>query len=280
METIRTAAEFRAKLGDASCVLVPTMGALHEGHLALARVGQTVAAERRCPLAVSIFVNPAQFNDPADLARYPRPLEHDLALLGELGVDVAFAPDVQEIYPQTDRDAAPEVDVPPVGRCPALEDSSRPGHFAGVCRVVSRLFDLCTPSAAVFGEKDWQQTRVVKAMCEQQGRSIEILVGQTVRESDGLAMSSRNQHLTREARSRAIGIWRGFQAARAESRPDAAERALAREMASAGFDIEYATIRCAESLMPTTGNDQRPLRILAAGVLDGVRLLDNAPWPA
>ncbi len=280
MDVLTETAGLRDRLGTARCVLVPTMGALHEGHLSLVARGRDDARARGLPLAVSIFVNPAQFNDPADLRDYPRTLDADLGALREHGVDIAFVPDPEEVYPPDDPDAAPEPEVPPVGRLPGLEDRFRPGHFPGVCRVVSRLFDLCRPAAAVFGEKDWQQACVVASMCRQQGRDTEILLGATVREADGLAMSSRNTHLSPESRPKAAAIWQGFQAACRENTPEAAERVLVATMGSAGFEIEYATIRDAESLMPPAGEADRPLRVLAAGVLDGVRLLDNAPWPA
>ncbi len=280
METLSTVADLRSAVAATRCVLVPTMGALHEGHLSLMRLGASAASARGCPLVVSVFVNPAQFNDSGDLARYPRPLAQDLAMLRGLGVDLAFTPDETEIYPPGDTAAAPQPAVPAVGRLPGLEDRFRPGHFAGVCRVVSRLFDVCTPLAAVFGEKDWQQSRVVAAMSDEQGRDTEILVGATVREADGLAMSSRNQHLTPEARASAVGIWRGFEAARREASIGAAELVLSEHLRAAGFEIEYATVRDADTLLPPASSDPGGLRIFAAGVLSGVRLLDNTPWPA
>ncbi|MEL6795547.1 MAG: pantoate--beta-alanine ligase [Planctomycetota bacterium] len=270
----------QASLGTTGSVLVPTMGALHEGHLALVKLGKAEALRRDCKLVVSIFVNPDQFNDPADLHRYPRPLERDLGLLDAEGVDIAFTPAVEDVYPDDQPDAAPQPVVPEVGRLPGLEDAFRPGHFEGVCRVVSRLFDLCRPVAAVFGEKDWQQTRVVSAMCRQQARMTEILIGPTVREADGLAMSSRNQHLGPEQREQAGALWRSFQEANEESDRAVAESLLHRVLSDAGFAVEYATIRDAETLMPSKDPPGRPLRMLAAGVVGGVRLLDNAPWRA
>lgn len=280
METIETVSELRQRLGGRRCVLVPTMGALHEGHVSLVKQGKRLGAEHGVALVASVFVNPAQFNDPSDLESYPRPLERDLEALRDAGVDVAFTPTPAEVYPPDQPDAAPQPEVPEVGRQPGLEDRYRPGHFEGVCRVVSRLFDLCDPLASVFGEKDWQQARVIAEMVAQQARDTHVVIGETVRESDGLAMSSRNAHLTPETRGRALGIWRGFEAARQKPSVDAAETAIRREMKAMGFEIEYATIRDAETLMPSMNIQGCEQRMLAAGVLDGVRLLDNAPWVA
>lgn len=270
----------KALIGGKGCVLVPTMGALHEGHRALVRLGRSEADARRCPLVVSIFVNPDQFNDQGDLRSYPRPIDQDLALLSAEGTDIAFTPDVAAMYPAASPTAAPQPAVPDVGVQPGLEDAYRPGHFKGVCRVVSRLFDLCGPSAAVFGAKDWQQCRVVGDLCQQQGRPTDIVVGPTVRESDGLALSSRNQHLDADARERAPAIWRGFQLARLEPGLLAAEAALRQTMDDAGFAVEYATIRDAQTLMRPVDPSKNQLRMFAAGSLGGVRLLDNEPWPA
>ncbi|MEL7484111.1 MAG: pantoate--beta-alanine ligase [Planctomycetota bacterium] len=280
MDTVTTSTSIRDWLDESSCVLVPTMGALHEGHLSLVECGRKAAARLGCPLVVSVFVNPDQFNDPSDLDAYPRPLAEDLRALEAHGVDVAFVPSVEAMYPEDEPGAAPQPEVPAVGRLPGLEDRFRPGHFPGVCRVVSRLFDLCRPAEAVFGEKDWQQAQVVTAMCREQQRDIRILVAPTVRESDGLAMSSRNQHLSREARARAAAIWRGFDAARLESAISKAEAVIGEHMESAGFAVEYASIRDESTLMVANETSTGPLRMLAAGVLEGVRLLDNAPWPA
>ncbi|MEM1331687.1 MAG: pantoate--beta-alanine ligase [Planctomycetota bacterium] len=280
MDRVLESDSLRASVSKTGSVLVPTMGALHEGHLTLVRLGKSEALRRDCKLVVSIFVNPDQFNDPADLQRYPRPIERDLGLLEAEGVDIAFTPAVEDVYPDDQPDAAPQPAVPEVGRLPGLEDAFRPGHFQGVCRVVSRLFDLCQPVAAVFGEKDWQQTRVVAAMCRQQARMTEILVGPTVREADGLAMSSRNQHLGPEQREHAGALWRSFQEAIKETDRAVAESRMRRVLTDAGFAVEYATIRDAETLMPSKDPTDQPLRMLAAGVVGGVRLLDNAPWRA
>lgn len=282
MDVILNQAGLSEALEGERCVLVPTMGALHEGHLSLIDLARAQADELGLPLAASIFVNPDQFNDPADLESYPRPLTRDLDLLLSRGVEVAFVPDVQTMYPSDDPSAAPQPDVPSVGTEPGLEDDARPGHFAGVCRVVSRLFDLLDPAAAVFGEKDWQQTRVIESMCREQARPTRIIVGSTAREPDGLAMSSRNARLTPDERPRAAGVRWAIEACRSHSDPDRAERELTGVLQQHGLVPEYATIRDEQSLVRRPGLEMngRRFRVLVAARLGDVRLLDNAPWPA
>ena len=281
MDIATTAEDLADALAGEPCVLVPTMGALHSGHAELLTLARRLADDRDLPLAASIFVNPAQFNDQADLQNYPRPVAQDLDLMLSLGVEIAFLPSVEAVYPPDAPEAWPQPDLPAAATEPGLEDRFRPGHFAGVCRVVSRLFDLFDPEAAVFGEKDWQQLRVVSAMVEAQERLIEIIPCPTAREPDGLAMSSRNVHLTAEARGRAVGLHLGLVAAQLEQDPVRAAALLRERMLEAGFAIEYATIRDAATLCvePVYG-EGGPWRALAAGVLGGVRLLDNVPWPA
>lgn len=281
MNLVRTISELDDRLAGERCVLVPTMGALHEGHLALIDEARRVAAGTGAPVAATIFVNPTQFNDPADLERYPRPIERDRAFLAERGVEVLFEPSVETVFPPERPNDWPQPDVPAVGRLPGLEDAFRPGHFEGVCRVVSRLFDLLRPGAAIFGEKDWQQTRVVSAMCAQQGRDVEIVVGPTVREADGVAMSSRNTHLPADARSRASAVIGAIRAAQAEDVARIARERAVGQLEAAGLEIEYAEIRDAATLLEPAGDPAGgPWRILVAARLAGVRLLDNAPWPA
>ncbi len=261
-------------------VLVPTMGALHAGHLSLVRKATEAAGEEGV-VVVSVFVNPTQFNDPADLERYPRTLEADVEALREVGADVVFAPPVEEVYPDG---PLTEVPLPPVATEPKLEDAHRPGHFAGVCQVVARLFELVRPAKAVFGEKDWQQLRVVEAMSERDGLGVEIVAGPTVRERDGLAMSSRNTHLSSEGRRRAPALFAALREASlaklAGAGPDEAEGAMRRVLGEAGVEIDYAAVRDARTLVRDASTDWRgsPMRSILAGRIDGVRLLDNAPW--
>jgi pantoate--beta-alanine ligase len=196
METITTIEALRGRLRGAGPVgFVPTMGALHEGHLSLARRAKADGGT----VVVSVFVNPTQFNDPADLEKYPRDLERDVALCAKAGADVVFAPDAAEMYPEG---ASTTVTVEgPLTRL--LEGAFRPGHFAGVTTVVAKLFGIVGPERAYFGEKDWQQLKVIEKMVRDLNMPVRIIPGATVREPDGLAMSSRNARLSPEAREQA-----------------------------------------------------------------------------
>ncbi len=267
-------------------LFVPTMGALHEGHLALIRHAHHLRATRRLtgPIIVSIFVNPTQFNDPADLRRYPRTLEQDLAGCARAGADAVFVPDVETIYPPAHPVPVPM--LPAVARSPGLEDALRPGHFAGVCQVVARLFELVRPRLALFGEKDWQQLAVIRAMVASgvpANLPIEIVGVPTVRDTDDVALSSRNVFLSPAERASAGAIPRALAAAAGAPTPDAAEATMRHLLNAAGFHIEYAVVRHADTLMPLTPNDlasAAPGRSLIAVRLPSVRLIDNAPWPA
>jgi pantoate--beta-alanine ligase len=178
------------------------MGALHQGHMSLIEL----ALERAEHVAVSIFVNPTQFGPREDYNKYPRPIEADLKKCGEAGVDLVFLPGAEEMY----RPALPEImiDLPQLSS--VLEGKHRPGHFRGVCQVVAKLFNIIRPDIAIFGQKDFQQLRVLTAMAEALDWPIEIIAGPTVREPDGLAMSSRNQYLSVEERARALTINRAL----------------------------------------------------------------------
>lgn len=253
------------------CVFVPTMGALHEGHAALIRKGAELARHRGGACIVSIFVNPTQFNERSDFERYPKTLEADVALCREAGADAVFAPSVEVMYP--DERSAPVPPLPRVAVEPGLEDRFRPGHFAGVCQVVLRLFRLVRPAAAVFGEKDWQQLRVVAAMTREQGLPIEIIGHETIRDPDGLAMSSRNRFLSAAEREAALAIPRALLAARRARTATEAEGAMAAMLS--GLDVEYAVVRDAQSLA-TVGNG--PARALIAARAGRTRLIDNAAW--
>ena len=270
--------------GAAGPLFVPTMGALHAGHVALVRHAAALrvsASAAAAPVVVSVFVNPTQFNDPADLARYPRTLEADAAACREAGADIVFAPDAREVYPADRAIAVPP--LPNVATEPGLEDALRPGHFAGVCQVVARLFDLVRPSVAVFGEKDWQQLQVVRAMVEAAGPAAArpTIVGvPTVREADGLAMSSRNVFLTPSERRAASALSRALREAGREPTPQAGERRMVEVLSGAGLEIQYAVIRDAATLLPpSTEAPTRPCRALIAVRLGAVRLIDNAAWP-
>lgn len=266
------------RAAPASTVLVPTMGALHDGHLALVAVADGFArAHALAGVVVSIFVNPTQFDDPEDYKRYARTLEGDIERCRHAGAAGVYAPGVEAVYPQGRPVLVPDLPDQAIGK--GLEDAHRPGHFAGVCQVVRRLFDLVRPAAAVFGEKDWQQLRVIEAMTERDRLPIVILRGQTLREPDGLAMSSRNRFLTPGERSRSLALSLALAAAGDESDPGAAEQAMRRVLAEHGIDHpDYATVRDADTLGPPAPG--RPARALIAARVGSVRLLDNAPWPA
>ena len=202
MEIINSVKELKEKLyihksQKRSIGLVPTMGALHKGHISLVEK----CSKENDITVVSIFVNPTQFNDKKDLERYPRTLEADCKLLGNIKVDIVFAPSVEEIYPEPDTRT---FSYPPTDT--VMEGKYRPGHFNGVCQIVSKLFDLVEPDKAYFGEKDFQQVAVIKAMVKDKKYSIEIIQCPIIRENDGLALSSRNALLTSQERLIAVNI--------------------------------------------------------------------------
>lgn len=201
MEIVHTVEELRRIMpnGEVGCIgFVPTMGALHEGHISLVAKARTECDT----VVVSVFVNPTQFNDPNDLRNYPRTPERDADMLREAGVDIVFMPSVEEMYPEPDTRVFDFGQIDKV-----MEGATRPGHFNGVAQVVSRLFDMVEPDKAYFGEKDFQQIAVIKALVSQLGSGVEIVECPIVRESDGLAMSSRNALLSPEYRAAAPKIY-------------------------------------------------------------------------
>jgi pantoate--beta-alanine ligase len=253
------------------------MGALHEGHAALIRQGAALARERSIAAGclVSIFVNPTQFNDPKDFARYPRVLDDDLSLCERAGANLVFAPSPEQVYPPGEPIPVPP--LPAVATEPRLEDAHRPGHFAGVCQVVARLFQLTHPAAAIFGEKDWQQFQVIRAMSRQLKLPIEIVPGPTIREKGGLAMSSRNRFLSTDDRERALALSRALCKACEANSPPAAEATMRQVLAEQNITPDYAVVRDAQSLLPPTPATTS-LRSLIAANVGPVRLIDNAPW--
>lgn len=275
VRVVRTADELRREVGAGS-VFVPTMGALHEGHASLMRVARREARRRGADACVvSVFVNPTQFTESEDLAAYPKTLEADLLVCEREGMDAVFVPSVEEVYPRGLDVRVPT--LPAVATEPGLEDRWRPGHFAGVCQVVLRLFEMVLPVAAVFGEKDWQQLQVVRALVRQERRGIDIVPGPTVRDTDGLAMSSRNGRLGSDERRIALALYRALCRGGAVPDPSRAEAVMGREMADAGVGVEYAVVRDAETLGAPRGS--RTCRALVAGRVGKVRLIDNAMWP-
>ena len=254
--------------------LVPTMGALHDGHAALIRNAREHAGDDGT-VVVSIFVNPAQFNEPSDFDAYPRTLDTDAAICARLGVDAIFAPAVEAMYPPGELERP--VELPSVATEPGLEDRFRPGHFEGVYRVCRRLFEVTGARRAYFGEKDWQQLQLMRALVAQESLPLEIVPVPTVRERDGIALSSRNVHLTTADRARALAISRALVEAGRHADPDAAEAAGAQVLRASDIRPEYLAVRDAETLGPVRPG--RPGRVLAAAPVGATRLIDNAPWP-
>lgn len=262
-------------------VVVPTMGALHLGHASLVELGATIARERgtRAGCVVWVFVNPTQFNDRSDLDRYPRTLESDVGLSERCGAAAVFAPDAEVVYPPGVEIGVPA--LPSVATEPGLEDRFRPGHFAGVCQVVKRFFGLMRPSVAIFGEKDWQQLQVVRAMVAQEGLDVEIRPSPTVREPDGLAMSSRNRFLDGADRVRALALHASLAAASQAESVGEAERMMRDVLRSRGAEVEYAVIRRSETLEVEASGKRRVAggsRALIAARVGSVRLIDNCDW--
>jgi pantoate--beta-alanine ligase len=249
---------------------VPTMGALHAGHLELVRL-----AKARCSRAVvSIFVNPAQFAPNEDLDRYPRDEAGDLAKLAEAGCDLVWSPGRAEMYPESFATR-----IAPAGAAEGLESDFRPHFFGGVATVCCKLFTQVAPDIAVFGEKDYQQLAVIRQMVRDLDLPLEIVALPTVREADGLAMSSRNAYLSPDQRRIAPSIYAVItsvaEAARQGSAIDKAVAAGKRTLESAGFRVDYLEVRDAGTLKAAEPGTQRPLRVLAAAWLGKTRLIDN-----
>lgn len=254
------------------------MGALHEGHLSLIRY----AASLKHQVVVSIFLNPTQFAPTEDLESYPSTPTHDLELAEQAGADLIFMPAVKTIYPnglEAATEEAARLSLPEVATKPGLEDADRPHFFGGVCLVVGRLFDLVRPGATMFGEKDYQQLLSIREMVTMDADrfgGIQVIGRPTIREPDGLAMSSRNAYLNDETRPRALGLFTALQAVRELGDPNEAEARMRVILADHGLDVDYATVRDADSLQPPDSRT-RSYRALIAARLDQVRLIDNAP---
>jgi pantoate--beta-alanine ligase len=271
MQVIHTVAEVRERLrGEPSVVLVPTMGNLHAGHIALVRK----AREHGRTVAVSIFVNRLQFEPGGDFDRYPRTLAEDCARLEAAGCHVAFAPDEKELYP-----AAQEIVLVPPKAAEQLCGDFRPGHFQGVVTVVAKLLNIVQPHVAIFGKKDYQQLLVLQQLVRQLNFGVKVVPGETVREADGLAMSSRNGYLSPQERQEAARLSRELHSIReavANGRRDFAdlEKAAKDELAARGWRPDYIAIRRRADL-GTPGADDRELVVLGASWLGRTRLIDN-----
>lgn len=276
-EILRTVDELRARVAGWKAQggligVVMTMGALHEGHLGLVRAAKA-GADR---VVVTIFVNPRQFNSPEDLLKYPRTLDADAALLATVGVDAIYAPLAEQVYPP-----GFATGVAVTGLSDTLEGAFRPGHFDGMATVVTKLIGMTQADRSWFGEKDWQQLQIVRRLVADLNLLVEILSVDTVRDAEGLALSSRNARLSSAARRTAPALHRAMTAAatviRAGAEPDRALDDARAAVIAAGFEtIDYLDLRDALHLAPVT-QLTNPARILAAAWLDGVRLIDNIP---
>lgn len=270
---LRSAVAAWRRAGD-SIGLVPTMGALHEGHLSLVRRARADNAR----VVGTLFVNPTQFGPNEDLAAYPRDEENDRALFAQAGAELVFAPPVEEMYP-----AGFATTVTVAGLTDHLCGPHRPGHFAGVATVVAKLLGQAQADAAYFGEKDWQQLQVIRRMARDLDIPTAIVGVPTVRDPDGLAMSSRNRYMSAAERKIALALPRGLAdlAARvADGRPVAPETAaLGDALRAAGFDrVDYVTVADAETLRPLdTVEHPQAARVLAAAWVGRTRLIDNMP---
>jgi pantoate--beta-alanine ligase len=256
---------------------VPTMGALHEGHASLLRAARDRVGDGS--VVSSIFVNPLQFGPSEDLDRYPRTFEADLELCAREGVDVVFAPGVEEVYPGWP--AQPQVTVEPGPIATVLEGRTRPGHFRGVLTVVAKLFGLVRPDLAVFGQKDYQQLVLVRRMVDDLCLRVDVVGAETRREPDGLALSSRNRYLDADQRVAAAALSRALRAAQADAArgPEAAlEAARAALLASHGVDLDYLVVTDTElGELPPVVADGTEARILVAARVGSTRLIDNLP---
>lgn len=271
MDIIRTIAETRARLKkEASVAFVPTMGNLHEGHLDLVRI----ARERAACVAVSIFVNRLQFGPNEDFDRYPRTFAADCAQLEGLGVNVVFAPDEKELYPEPQQFL---VEPPPVADI--LEGKFRPGFFRGVATVVLKLLNIIQPKIAVFGKKDYQQLHLARALVRQMALPVEIVAGETVRASDGLALSSRNRYLGPAERAEAVRLYQALTGVKVAVEggdanfPGVMEGAR-KLLDKHGWNVDYVALQKQATLEPAQPGDT-DLVVLGAAKLGGTRLIDN-----
>lgn len=261
----------RSKAGE-SIGFVPTMGALHQGHFSLV---ETALSANACTVC-SIFVNPTQFNDPADFEKYPVTLDSDILGLERAGCSVLFLPSATSLYPAGTRG----LETYELGFLDTVfEGPNRPGHFQGVCQVVRRLLEAVKPQNLYMGQKDYQQCMVVSRLLEIMGSSVRLYTCPTLREADGLAMSSRNRRLSDAGREKANGIYQALSLIKNDLKAGPVEPVLSRGRAlleEKGFQPEYLSLADARRLEPVTHWDgQQPLVALAAAFLEGVRLIDN-----
>ena len=287
MRVIHTVAEFRKwrkGAGAGMVTFVPTMGALHEGHASLVREARRMAGAKG-HVAASIFVNPTQFGPGEDFGKYPRTLEADAVLLETAGCDAVFVPSAEEMYGRNakheTRNAKPasvRIDPGPLGTM--LEGDIRPGHFAGVCTVVLKLLNIVQPTHLLLGQKDYQQQAVVREMVGDLNVPVEVVTCATVREADGLAMSSRNRYLSADERAKAPVIheammWAKERYAGGERNAGALEAGMKQRIEQRGLTVQYAVAAHGRTLALWKGKIDGPCVILVAAKLGGTRLIDN-----
>jgi pantoate--beta-alanine ligase len=275
VRALRAQVEIWKRAGE-RVALVPTMGALHAGHISLVKAAQ----KRRAKVITSIFVNPTQFAPTEDFSKYPRTFESDCAMLTEAGCDLVYAPAAAEIYPD-----GFSTGVIPAGPAKAgLEDSFRPTHFEGVATVVAKLFGQCRPDIALFGEKDYQQLQVITRMATDLDLGVNVIGAPTIREKDGLAMSSRNRYLSSVERDKAalipLALKTAIKAIRTGVSIDQAVQQAKTVLTDAGYEVDYVAVRDAGSLQPIENGSvdklgDRSLRILVAAKIGKTRLIDN-----
>jgi pantoate--beta-alanine ligase len=258
------------KLAKQKIALVPTMGALHKGHVSLIEV-----AKKHADLVVcSIFVNPTQFTDPKDLEKYPRPLEHDIQMLKDAGCDVVFMPSVKEMYPEKEEW---HIDLGPAEFL--LEGEFRRGHYQGVTQIVKKLFDAVDPDIALFGQKDFQQVLMIRNMVTHFNLPVQLISCPIIREDDGLAMSSRNIHLTSEDRQHSLVLSAALSYVKdnfeTKSIPELVGHAKAMINEVPGVELDYFTIANDETLQPASEKSQSNLIALVAAKVGETRLIDN-----
>lgn len=276
MEVVHTQTELQAILqayrqNQDTIGFVPTMGALHAGHLALVKASREQASRT----VVSIFVNPVQFNDPQDFALYPRTLDEDLQLLEAHRADVVFVPEEKEIYPEGTAHLE-TYDLGPLES--VLEGAYRPGHFQGVARVMRRLLEMIQPDVLVMGEKDYQQCLIVQKLLEIMGLTVRFYMHPTVREADGLAMSSRNRRLSAADRKKATLIYESLMYIRSQWRHTSFDKLpgiVSEQLQVAGFAIDYVVIARSADLQMLHAPEDTAMRALIAAKIGGVRLIDN-----
>lgn len=269
----------RARGAGEQVGFVPTMGALHEGHASLMRTARERVGTG--PVVASVFVNPLQFAAGEDLDRYPRTLEADLDVCAREGVDIVFAPSAEEVYPGWPQQREPQVTVEPGPLATLLEGRVRPGHFKGVLVVVAKLFGLVRPDVAVFGQKDYQQLVLVRQMVADLCMGVDVVGAETVREPDGLALSSRNRYLDADQRAEAVHLNRALREAQDNARYGVAvalDAARAELRLGKGVDLDYLVVTTpALGELPPVVPPGTEARILVAARLGATRLIDNLP---